>query len=107
MPTFLPGSTHTLKIELKLPDDYEEDEADLVLSMWLVNSKGKKVFVDYNYLKQVDRLITPIHLTRTFQEFSYSLVMPKRPGQYQLKMNVPDNMFKPDAKANLDITIKK
>jgi hypothetical protein len=107
MPTFIAGSTHTLKVQLKLPEDYEKDEDDLTLSIWLVNSKGKQVFVDYMGLKKVGRIMSAVHLTKTFQNFTYDVTMPKKLGQYKLMFNIPDDMFSVAAESDRSITIVK
>jgi hypothetical protein len=94
MPTFLPGSIHELKVQLKLPDDYEKDEDNISIGFWLVNVKGKRfdIMGESPSIQweggETVRLFPVLHLTKTYHEFTFKTTMPKKQGEYKLTSNI-------------------
>jgi hypothetical protein len=115
MPTFIAGSTHTLKIQLKLRDDDAKDEDELPVDFWLLDSKGKRheiikaTFIIWDGKRK--RMVPRIHLTKTFQEVTFIMKMPKKTGDYQLVTNLSglpgQNQFFISSDVNWKITIMK
>jgi hypothetical protein len=104
MPTFKLGSTHELKVRLKLPDDYEKDEEDIPVSFWLEDSEGNPYDI-MGYVLDTGGVIPLTHLTKTFQEVVFETTMPKKEGEYKVKSNVSGSYVLNDMES-ARITIK-
>lgn len=97
MVTFQVGSTHTLKINICLPEFYELQEADFPISFWLTNSKGKNYNVLTDQISNGEEIFCKVyHLTKVKQEFEFKLTMPDVAGNYVLASTLNSSMFDSD-----------
>ena len=94
MVEFKVNSIHYLKARIALPSDNINDEEDHVILFWLVDLDGKKHDIMQGGLTLGGDEYFPLyHLTKTEQDFSFTMKMPDKPGDYILRANVDTKEF--------------
>lgn len=87
---FKVNSIHTLKVKINLALNNEKDEEDQVILFWLTDSEGNKYDVLQDPVLEIgnDKFRTMRHITKDAQDFSFTMKMPDKPGDYTLQTNV-------------------
>jgi hypothetical protein len=109
MPTFIAGSTHKLTVPLRFKPDAvrfitgEPAPVKLHLTLYLEGKKGKMV--------SNPPTVSIVNLTKEYQDFTFSMVMPSTPGKYRLVVKTsPGGVVEDESDETLksrQITIKQ